>query len=532
MKKFMFALLSAVMLFICIVPAALAEYSSPFALPEEAQPGAANSAAELKYSLREGGTFMYCNNPEQLFDYNIGKALMIENDITGDVYFTNENRNMSERDIYTGLQVRNNSGEDITVTVKNIGYTFSGSDWFGQDEWTDFFNTTYRLEQTSGQFSFSRPSTPKPFEPQTFTVPDGEYVYVMGGTTKDACGNANPGGTADLPVHDGDIINGAVYFTVEGPETGVSAAFVCYESADEPVLSAEQQGYIVEKGGKSFGRQYLGTAPYLCAESSMAWNINDDFADGGRLPVKYSVTYYNNTSAAGNYGAYSNPLKNTVTGTTWYTHLNSANHNTYVGTDMMPFYCVTEADGTPVLIDVHHNDGTGKPANIGNWMVIYEEYLGFTNSGKTARDFKLYIKVKGLLAVNVRDENGGLIDSFYHNDSAAPVFELEVAGGKTGGVYLEYVLLADCYGSIEHYVTAEKVQTAPDYIPGDVNGNGKIDTADYAMAKRAYLRTFTLTEDQLMRADINGNSKLDASEYAMIKRHYLKTYVIPGAEGK
>ena len=71
-----------------------------------------------------------------------------------------------------------------------------------------------------------------------------------------------------------------------------------------------------------------------------------------------------------------------------------------------------------------------------------------------------------------------------------------------------------------------------DYIPGDVNGNGKIDTADYAMAKRAFLKTFTLNEDQLKRADINKNGKLDASEYAMIKRHYLKTYVIPGAEGK
>ena len=70
------------------------------------------------------------------------------------------------------------------------------------------------------------------------------------------------------------------------------------------------------------------------------------------------------------------------------------------------------------------------------------------------------------------------------------------------------------------------------FVPGDVNGNGKIDASDYAMAKRAYLKTYTLSEEQLMRADINKNNKLDASEYAMIKRHYLKTYTIPGAEGK
>jgi|GEM_PF-6477217 len=71
-----------------------------------------------------------------------------------------------------------------------------------------------------------------------------------------------------------------------------------------------------------------------------------------------------------------------------------------------------------------------------------------------------------------------------------------------------------------------------DYIPGDVNGNGRIDSADYAMCKRAFLKTYTLSAEQLERADINRNGKVDASEYAMIKRHFLKTYTIPGAEGK
>lgn len=527
MRKILFSLISFILIISCAASAAA--YSSPLEPAPEKEADAANAAAEIEYSLREGGRYIYCNNPEQLYSYNIGKALIIENDLTGDVFFTNENRNLCEQSIYTGLQLRNDSGEDIKVTVKNIGYMASNSDWFGQREWTDFFDTTYRLQRTSGEFSFSAPVSPKGFTTETYTVPDGKYIYVMGGTSADAYGKANAGGTADMPVPNGAIINGAVYFSVEGPAKGVSAAYVCYDSASEPVLTKEQQGYIVEKDGHAFGRQYLGSAPYLCAEASMAWNINDDFADGGRLPIKYSVQYYNNTSAAGDYGEYTNPLKNIVTGTTWYTHLNSANHNTYFGTDMMPFYCVTE-DGTPVVIDVHHNDGTGKPANIGNWMIVYEEYLGFTNSGRNTREFKLFIKNKGVLAMNVRDENGGLIDSFYHNDASVPVFDVEVKGGQTRGVYLEYVLLADCYGSMEHYITADMI--TPKFIPGDVNGNGKIDAADYAMAKRAFLKTFTLGVEQFERADINGSKKLDAAEYAMIKRHYLKTYVIPGAEGK
>jgi hypothetical protein len=68
-------------------------------------------------------------------------------------------------------------------------------------------------------------------------------------------------------------------------------------------------------------------------------------------------------------------------------------------------------------------------------------------------------------------------------------------------------------------------------MPGDVNGNNKIDTSDYAMCKRAFLRTYELSAEQLKRADINKNGKVDASEYAMIKRHYLGTYTIPGTAG-
>ncbi|MBR0231163.1 MAG: hypothetical protein IJQ53_02945 [Clostridia bacterium] len=80
------------------------------------------------------------------------------------------------------------------------------------------------------------------------------------------------------------------------------------------------------------------------------------------------------------------------------------------------------------------------------------------------------------------------------------------------------------------YIVLDKQEYV--YVPGDVNGNEKIDARDYAMAKRSYLGTYQLSEDETMRGDINKNNKVDAQDYAMIKRHYLGTYVIPGAEGK
>ena len=67
-------------------------YSTPFAPAKPASPGEVNKAAEVKYALREGGTFIYQNNPEQIFSYNIGKALSISDDLTGDVFFSSENR--------------------------------------------------------------------------------------------------------------------------------------------------------------------------------------------------------------------------------------------------------------------------------------------------------------------------------------------------------------------------------------------------------------------------------------------------------
>ncbi|MBQ9847862.1 MAG: hypothetical protein IJO64_02235 [Clostridia bacterium] len=62
------------------------------------------------------------------------------------------------------------------------------------------------------------------------------------------------------------------------------------------------------------------------------------------------------------------------------------------------------------------------------------------------------------------------------------------------------------------------------YRIGDVNMNGEIDVQDYSLAKRACLKTLTLTDEQFKLADVNGNGVVDINDYALIKRHKLKTY--------
>ncbi|MBP5231646.1 MAG: dockerin type I repeat-containing protein [Clostridia bacterium] len=63
---------------------------------------------------------------------------------------------------------------------------------------------------------------------------------------------------------------------------------------------------------------------------------------------------------------------------------------------------------------------------------------------------------------------------------------------------------------------------------GDVNGNGKLEAQDYAMIKRAVLKTYTLNDSQLLIADVNRDGKLDSGDYARVKRAVLRTYELNG----
>ena len=79
------------------------------------------------------------------------------------------------------------------------------------------------------------------------------------------------------------------------------------------------------------------------------------------------------------------------------------------------------------------------------------------------------------------------------------------------------------------HIDASYNESRPVYSRGDVNGNGKIGTIDYAMCKRLYLgtNTFTPSPEQLAAADANGNGRIDTADYAMIRRYVLRTFYFP-----
>ena len=82
----------------------------------------------------------------------------------------------------------------------------------------------------------------------------------------------------------------------------------------------------------------------------------------------------------------------------------------------------------------------------------------------------------------------------------------------------------EALANIEAEAIAEFFGVKEQFKIGDVNGDGKVDTKDYVIAKRIFLGTYNPTPEELARCDINGDGKFTATDYVMLKRMVLGTY--------
>ncbi len=105
---------------------------------------------------------------------------------------------------------------------------------------------------------------------------------------------------------------------------------------------------------------------------------------------------------------------------------------------------------------------------------------------------------------------------------AGDAFSLKLGASPVDGYYQirGYYNENDFVASNRFYVTET------DVLLGDVNGNSKIDTADYIILKRACLGTYTLNDSQSKAGDINKNGKIDTADYIILKRVCLGTYTL------
>lgn len=394
-----------------------------------------SSAATIQYTKRDGA-FIYCNNPEKLSTEDVGQALLRNYEMQGDYFFTFEHSNYTEAPFYLGYQLLNTGDTDATVTVTNIGLQVKG-EWLGQKSWSDFYNYKFTLPDdyfrsngTVNPIYFGCDYinyTPRVFQPVTVTIPAGEYIYVLGGTTADASQNTNIGATGNLSVGVGSCANGAVRFNVEGGT--IQGTFYCYSDASQVHANPAEQGYIVSRNDVNYAAQYKGTDyEGSLIESTITFVVNDKTRDG-KLPVKYEKSYdpsYATKTVP--FQEYSMTTKNVVANE-WQTSLNPNSASDAIGTDMMNFAYI-DIDGNPITIDNNHTDGVGEPANTGNWMVQYTDNFNLVNTGNTPKTFKIYKKgaTSGALLTMVRNDKGEILDARmkanpYYFESLEAVFE-------------------------------------------------------------------------------------------------------------
>ena len=430
--------------------------------------------AEIAAIKRNDGNGLYinCNNPEKLTENDIGKALSRVDVSNKKVFFTFEHNNF-DKPFYYGYQVKNTGKEDLYITVLNMGYHLDGPGcWLGEKEWVDFYNANFRFDGSHwsekqketfiAYFNFCNSYKAPKNQPITYRIPAGKYIYVMGGTTKDAYKHINVWKTADKIVHSG-CSNGVVLFDVIGQAEG---SFFVYTDESQIKDNNTHQGYVVTRDGHDFGSQYVGydNCHGVC-DTHLTFTFND-LTPSQDLPVTY-VNYRDDNMPKEKIPYHKlNCTPHTINVREWYTHISPQSNPIGMGTDMTKYYTINQ-EKKDICIDAEHLDGHGNVSNIGNWMMDYMDYFTFVNQGDKEREITINMKNTGSLCVLVRDKHGKLIKS-------SPMFTLmakptdkseehfiedyyyytvKVKPHSIKQFIIEYNLLANSCGNVSHKVT-------------------------------------------------------------------------------
>ena len=115
--------------------------------------------------------------------------------------------------------------------------------------------------------------------------------------------------------------------------------------------------------------------------------------------------------------------------------------------------------------------------------------------------------------------------SFLAATSASSVNNVEIVeyvapAGTGGSFYCKLVLNQACSTSIPTYVTWFK------WFPGDLNGNGTIETSDYLMLRSHINNGTVLTPEQEHVADVNRDGVLNLDDVTLIRNYILGYNVV------
>lgn len=205
-------------------------------------PTIANSS--LTYNS-DPGTFIYCNNPEQLFTSDLGdhaagfgNHYLLWSLVTGNCQAYYEHENRTGITIGYGIQIYNPNELAVTIEVTNLGFSNNA---FGC--WTQFYSN-----QSGGGGAVG-----------SFTVQPGGVLWVQ---------------RNDNSIAAGSIFNGAVSFNVSGGNVYVFN--YAYKSLDNVDGSATYLGYItrIDPSGQNEAKVYKGTSDRFLINSLISTKVS------------------------------------------------------------------------------------------------------------------------------------------------------------------------------------------------------------------------------------------------------------------
>jgi len=152
-------------------------------------------------------------------------------------------------------------------------------------------------------------------------------------------------------------------------------------------------------------------------------------------------------------------------------------------------------------------------------------HLAFTPARGSANGHLFYTNAYGTTgSIQLSQLVKGDINDF--TEAIDVYVDLAKALGTSGVITLTHYELS-VYGGYGDALTWTALATAeeyvePDHIPGDVNGNGKLDTADATAMLRHFNGTKPLDDATLAVADCNGDGNVNTIDV----RYILKALVV------
>ncbi|WNR46126.1 hypothetical protein [Paenibacillus roseipurpureus] len=317
-----------------IATASLASYAS-----------SASAATAVSYTKVASRTLLFVNNPEQIFNEDLGdatlgdKAIYRETLSAGNYRNFYEHVNRSGSTIGYGIQLYNPTASAITITVHGSNQEASVQ---GGRIFTSLFN------------SYSTTGT-------TYTLNAGASLWVM---------------RKDASITNGTFFSGVIDFDTTGQVILSNVAYNSFAALD---ASRTYMGYIqrIETDGTHEARMYKGSSPYSEVKAN---NVN--FTINNATPIgALAVEYPNYDLSTSSYGS-------PIVRNGWIANIGPSPDANAITSDMIDF----NMPGWGNISALSLSDGEGKYANLGNWGIVYSVSGAITNTGTTARTVSINLK--------------------------------------------------------------------------------------------------------------------------------------------